>query len=63
MYVTENTTNDYDNITNDYKNITDNCTNIENNIDIITPTLLLTIPNPMWLIFFMFDEFKDIHIN
>ena len=38
MYGTNFT--DYDNITNDYNICTDN----ENNIDIITPTLLLTIP-------------------
>ena len=43
-----NTTNDYDKITdiittNEY-NITDNCTINENNMDIIIPTLLLTIP-------------------
>ena len=44
MYVTNITTNDYDNITNDYNNITDNCTNNETNIDIIIPTILLTIP-------------------
>ena len=40
---------DYDNITStnftDYDNITsNNCTNNENNVDIIIPTLLLTIP-------------------
>ena len=40
-----NTTNDCDNITdlkasNDYNN----CTDYENNIDIIIPTLLLTVP-------------------
>ena len=40
---------DYDNITStnytDYDNMTlSNCTNNENKIDIITPTLLLTIP-------------------
>ena len=39
MYVTNNTTNDYDIIT-DY----DNCTNNEDNFDVIIPTLLLTIP-------------------
>ena len=33
------------NITQDYDNITfTNCTNNENNIDIVIPTLLLTIP-------------------
>jgi len=36
---------DVTNITEDYDNITStNCTNNENNIDIIIPTLLLTIP-------------------
>ena len=40
MYVTS-FTDDYDNITN--FNFTNNSTNIENNIDIIMPTLLLTI--------------------
>ena len=45
MYVTNITTKDYDEITdlsttNDYKNCTDN----ENNVDIILPSLLLTIP-------------------
>jgi len=44
-----NITEDYDNITSTnftvYDNITStNCTNNENNIDIIIPTLLLTIP-------------------
>ena len=51
-----NVTNDYDNITSsnytEYDNITSsfdnmtstNCTNNENNIDIIIPSLLLTIP-------------------
>ena len=49
MYVTD-VTNDYNNITdlnttNNYDNITfTNCTNNENNIDIIIPSLLLTIP-------------------
>ena len=45
MYVT-NVTNDYDNITNDYDNISSlsNCTDSEFNIDIIIPSLLLTIP-------------------
>ena len=37
MYVTKTTTNDYDN----FLNI---CTNNEDTIDIIIPTLLLTIP-------------------
>ena len=32
------------NTTNDYDNITDNCTINENNIDIIIPSILLTIP-------------------
>ena len=45
MHVT-NITDDYDNITS--SNYTDrtlsNCTNNENNIDIIRPSLLLTIP-------------------
>ena len=50
MYVNNitdlNTTNNCDNITdlNTTNNITDNCTDNENNIDIIIPTLLLTIP-------------------
>ena len=43
MYVTNNTTIDYDNIT-DYYIILKNCTNNEDNIDIIIPTLLLTLP-------------------
>ena len=51
MYVTNftdfNTRNDYDKST-DYSNITynitDNCTNSENIMDIIIPSLLLTIP-------------------
>ena len=41
MYLTNIT--DF-NTTNDYDNITDNCTITENIIDIIIPTLLLTIP-------------------
>ena len=49
MYVLNITTNDYDNetdsdTTNDYNNITNNCTDTENIIDIIIPSLLLTIP-------------------
>ena len=44
MYVT-NVTDDYDNITNDYDNITfTKCTDGEFNIDLIIPSLLLTIP-------------------
>ena len=34
---------DYDNFTSNY-NFTDNCANIENSIDIIIPTLILTLP-------------------
>ena len=37
-----NITDDYDSITD--LNFTNKCTNKENNIDIITPTLILTIP-------------------
>ena len=45
MYITKLTTNDYDNITNLYTtNHYNNCTNNQNNIDIIIPTILLTIP-------------------
>ena len=48
MYIT-NVTNDYDNITSghytDYDNSAlSNCRNNENNIDIIVPSLLLTLP-------------------
>ena len=41
MYVTK-IADDYDNITD--LNFSNNCTDNENNIDIIIPTLLLTIP-------------------
>ena len=49
MFVTKITAIDYDNITdlnstNDFDNFTDNCTDNENNIDIVRPTMLLTIP-------------------
>ena len=48
MYIA-NLTNDYENFTSsnytDYDNMTQtNCTNVENNIDIIIPSLLLTVP-------------------
>ena len=45
MYITNVT--DFDNMTDDYNNILslkNNCTNRENNIDIVIPTLSLTIP-------------------
>ena len=43
MYITNVT--DFDNMTDDYNNIlSSNCTINENNIDIIIPSLLLTIP-------------------
>ena len=45
MHITNVT--EYDNMTNDYNNtlsLNNNCTNNENNIDMIIPTLLLTIP-------------------
>ena len=53
MYVTKitelNTTNDYDNNTDlkttiIYDNLTDYCTITENKLDIIIPTILLSIP-------------------
>ena len=66
MYVT-NKTDDYDNITssnytdmlNEYDNITStnmstsNCTNKENIIDIIIPSLLLTIPSGLSLLYML----------
>ena len=43
MYITNVI--DYDEMTDDYNNtLSSNCTKSENNIDIIIPTLLLTIP-------------------
>ena len=39
-----NTTNDYDNITPSKHTTLSNCTNSDFNIDIIIPSLLLTIP-------------------
>ena len=41
--MTNITTIDYDNIT-EYDKILNNCTDNENNVDIIIPTILLTIP-------------------
>ena len=57
MYIT-NITDDYDNITSsnytDYDNMTQtNCTNTENNIDIIIPSLLLTVPCGLSFLCFM----------
>ena len=54
MYIKNITKNDYDNIidlitTNDYNN----CTNNENNIDIIIPTILLTIPCGLSFLYMM----------
>ena len=68
MYVM-NVTDDYNNITlnnytdelSDYDNMTlFKCTNKENNIDIIIPTLLLTISCGLS---FLFNEVDAIHIN
>ena len=45
MYISK--VSDYDNMTDDYNNtlsLNNLCTDNENNIDIITPTLLFTIP-------------------
>ena len=43
MYIT--TVTDYDNLTDDFKKtLSSRCTTNESNIDIIIPTLLLTIP-------------------
>ena len=56
MYVTNifdlNTTNDYDNIT-DYDIITNYFTINENNIDMIIPSLLLTIPCGLSILYLM----------
>ena len=52
MFITSVT--DYDNLNDDYNNgisIKNNCKNKENNIDIIIPTLLLTIPGGLSILF------------
>ena len=48
------------NTTNYYNNFTNNCTDNENNIDIIIPTLLLTVPGGLS---FMFNIPYGIYFN
>ena len=53
MYITNVT--DYDNMTDDYNDTlaSSNCTVNENNIDVILPTLLLTIPCRLSFLIFL----------
>ena len=47
---------DYDNMTDDYNDslsMNNNCTNNENNIDIIIPSLVLTIPCGLSFLYLM----------
>ena len=52
MYIANVT--DYDKMSDDYNdNLTSNCTINENNIDILIPTLLLTIPRVLSFLCFL----------